>query len=215
MDDRVRKAQVRHIPKTLYADHKDVFDLEFVERMIKEVNFSKVVNRYGKVIRSSAWYTADLCNCPYVYSGQHWDPCPFEPWMYETAAKIRSVFGFEEKLDSINFNRYDDFTQSLGFHADNENLFHKTDGTANIVSLSFGASRRFAFKLNFEPDEEASTVYLSSGDLLTMEGRMQMFYMHAVLPEDPGTDVTGGGPRFNATFRYIANHQRRCPCAAR
>ena len=210
----MRQAQVRHIPWHMYSGHKDIFDVELAETKIKEVSFENVFTRYGKIIRSSAWYTANPCCCPYEYAGQHWAARPFEPWMYEVAAKIRAMFGFEDELGSINFNRYDDFSQSLDFHADNENLFQKTDGTANIVSLSFGATRKFAFKLNFESDDKATTVDLSSGDLLTMEGRMQLFYKHAVLPQDPGADATGGGARYNATFRFIANHHKRCPCAA-
>ena len=190
-----------------------MFDVVLAEKMIKEVDFKNVFNQYGKIIRASAWYTANSCKCPYEYSGQYWEPQPFVPWMYEVAAKIRAMLGFSDDLDSINFNRYDDFSQSLGFHADDENLFKKRDGTTNIVSLSFGAARNFAFKRSSEPDNKATTVELKSGDLLTMEGRMQLFYMHAVPPQDAGTDVTGGGTRYNATFRFIARHQKRCPAA--
>ena len=182
--------------------------------MIKDVTFTKVYNKYGKLIRSSAWYTADPCNCTYVYAGQNWAPLPFVSWMYDVAAKIKAMLCFEDELNSINFNRYDDFSQSLGFHSDDEQIFQKSDGTANIVSLSFGATRTFAFKLISDPPEKATTVELRSGDLMTMENRMQQFYSHAVLVDDAGTDVTGGGARFNATFRFVANHSHRCPCAA-
>ena len=185
LDDRKRKAQVRHIPKTFYAGHKDVFDIDLVEKMIKDVTFTKVYNKHGKLIRSSAWYTADPCNCTYVYAGQPWKPLPFVSWMYDVAAKIKAMLCFEDELNSINFNRYDDFSQSLGFHSDKEQLFQKNDGTANIISLSFGATRTFAFRKHFETDDKAQTVRLASGDILSMQGRMQQHYKHSILEDTP------------------------------
>ena len=170
--------------------------------------WKQVYNKYGKVLRASAWYTANSCSCFYKYAGQRWEPIPFEPWMYEAANRIKSMLAISDELNGINFNRYDDFSQSLYFHSDDEPIFQKSDGTATIVSLSFGATRTFAFKLSSEADESAKSVKLKSGDILTMEGRTQQFFKHAVLPDPP--DGCEQQVRYNATFRFVANHHRKC-----
>ena len=203
---------VRYIPRRYYVDDKGALDTNGIEEKIKDIHWTKVYNRHGKVTRSSAWYTANSCSCTYVYGkDQKWDPIPFEPWMYDAASKVSSMFAIPEgeQLDSINFNKYEDFSQSLYFHFDDEKLFQKKDGTANIISLSFGVTRTFAFKLGFEPDDKATAVRLESGDLLSMQGKMQQFYSHAVLPDNP--DDSGAAVRYNATFRFVANHHRKCP----
>ena len=68
---------------------------------------------------------------------------------------------------------------------------------ALIISLSLGASRTFAYRLNTQLNIE-HTVRLGDGDLCTMEGMMQKYYKHAILPEKGKAE-----PRINLTWRWI------------
>ena len=86
-------------------------------------------------------------------------------------------------------------------------LGRKGSPTKLIVSMGFGASALFKWKLGPSLDSDASSSWLHHGDLLVMDGCCQDEYLHC-------TDPLQGGERVNTTFRWIRNHVPRCPLAA-
>ena len=105
---------------------------------------------------------------------------------------------------SCNLNLYEDGSQAVGWHADDELLFRAVDEDAAIVSLSLGASRAFQVKIKGASTSRQLT--LKSGDILVMLGKTQKHYSHRV-----PSDISVTQPRINLTWRWIRQHQAGCP----
>ena len=91
-------------------------------------------------------------------------------------------------------NLYRDGRDSMGWHSDDES---ELGAEPVIASLSFGAVRRFQLRHRHDPDRRLA-LDLPSGSLLTMAGRTQQNYRHAL----PKT-VRKVDARINLTFRRI------------
>ena len=100
---------------------------------------------------------------------------------------------------------YQNGNQSLGFHADDEDLFKTANGETCICSLSLGATREFGLKLNGKDDSEAFRVKLESGDVLWMEGQCQQQWQHALFKDPSVHDA-----RINITWRILTQHTSFC-----
>merc|ERR1712087_627326 len=100
-----------------------------------------------------------------------------------------------------NLNLYEDGCMSVGWHSDDEALFQGKFQDIRIISLSFGARRKFEMRANWPSDGEPTLkpIMLDDGDLCTMEGMVQKHYQHRVPRESPVTS-----PRINLTWRWIA-----------
>ena len=156
-------------------------------------------------------------------------------------------------LNSVNLNYYPR-GGGVGWHADDEFLFDALERDAAIVSLSLcdapasgrrrfevrlkkafvggggGAARRAdadAARRNEESGGAAAAraLTLGHGDLMTMEGMHQLFYLHSVWPGDSRehrAHALTQGERINLTWRTIVRHLdggeecrgMRCPLAA-
>merc|ERR1712224_979083 len=79
-------------------------------------------------------------------------------------------------------NLYEDGGMSVGWHADDEELFQGRTDDCPILSMSLGQMRTFELRPNElgEGDRACYRVELRSGDLLTMEGLVQKHYQHRV-----------------------------------
>lgn len=71
----------------------------------------------------------------------------------------------------------------MGWHADDEQLFQGRFIDARVLSISFGAERKFELRTNWPDEEETKDgrggvkrVTLRNGDLMTMEGMMQKHF---------------------------------------
>lgn len=154
--------------------------------------------------RSAAWLTAQECNCKYRYGGTKWPGLRMEPWFEEITAKVCKICGIRDVPNSCNANYYENGSESVGWHADDENLFEANIDDSLIISLSLGVPRRFEVRPKDDPN--TLTVLLRDGDLCTMEGYMQKHYDHRV-PKQP--DCCGA--RINLTWRFIRAHEAGCP----
>eukprot|EP00931_Biecheleriopsis_adriatica_P075204 TRINITY_DN49127_c0_g1_i1.p1 TRINITY_DN49127_c0_g1~~TRINITY_DN49127_c0_g1_i1.p1 ORF type:complete len:248 (+),score=52.10 TRINITY_DN49127_c0_g1_i1:54-797(+) len=203
----------------------------------------------GKVLlRKTAWCTLGKdCTCNYEYSDTNQGRVTDEKMLAAVrgiTAAVAAVTGLGSLLNSVNLNYYPT-GGGVGFHADDEELFDGLARDTAIVSLSLceenGRSklgaRRFEVRLKRafvegsaagqEPKrEEIVAVELQHGDIMTMEGLHQLFYLHSVWPGDAdgqefqgrenladdgvGYNVTGA--RINLTWRNIVAHQESCPC---
>jgi len=162
--------------------------------------------------RKTAWMISQNCTCRYRYGGMEVDPELFPPWMVHLMQTVMPACGlksFEAMPNSCNLNLYEDGTNSVGWHADDEQLFQGRFQDCRIISLSLGARRRFELRLNWpEKGEEGLVqIMLGDGDLCTMEGMTQKHFQHRVAREAHAVS----GPRINLTWRWIAKHSPDCP----
>lgn len=169
-----------------------------------------------KIPRRTIFTVLPGCNCVYKYSGVKVPPT-VEP---EFVANIRracvAMAGLQEQPNSCNINLYRDGHDSVGWHTDDEELFEGAYNDACILSLSLGATRSFQIKRQpgagsapgaGKKGPALSTITVAHGDLCTMEGRFQRYYLHSV-PKEPHVKE----PRINLTWRWITKHNQVDGC---
>lgn len=169
--------------------------------------------RSGEPIpRKTAWMVKSGCACTYRYGGIDVAPQEYSPWLIEIMQMYMPLCGLQDQEawpDSCNLNLYEDGDMSVGWHADNENLFQGRNDDIRIVSVSLGQTRTFELRTQgIEEDgtRGTCTMRLNNGDLCTMEGLTQKHYHHRV-PRDAASE----GPRINLTWRWIKQHKPGCP----
>lgn len=155
--------------------------------------------------RRAAWLTTGGCACYYDYAGTSWPPLAMPDWFLGLTEAVCAACGISDRPNSCNANLYDDGTECVGWHCDNEPLFDGVRRDALIVSLSLGAPRWFELCANDDPDHGVR-VRLEDGDILTMEGLCQKHFRHC-LPREPGVLE----PRINLTWRWVVLHEESCP----
>ncbi|CAE7457338.1 Alkbh2 [Symbiodinium natans] len=152
------------------------------------------------VPRKVIWYVSeDFADVPYRYSGLEFPATVYPPFMREICKELCELCGIPEgqKPNSCNVNVYDDGSQEVGWHSDDEVLFQGLACDTRILSLSLGSARDFSWRFQ-GTSEVLGTVPLGDGDVATMEGLFQKHYKHAV----PATSQPCG-KRINLTFRWI------------
>merc|ERR1711957_45618 len=120
--------------------------------------------------------------------------------------------------NSVNLNLYEDGSETIGWHADDEPIFDGLYQDCCIISVSLGACRTFELALQ-DPKlvdgahsrpllQQVWRTGLNSGDVCVMEGRCQRHYFHQLpMAQGPANAV---GPRVNLTYRWIRTHHSRC-----
>jgi len=206
MDD-ARRSYASFLPSPLDEAEKT----HFFNTIRDDTEWQQPEGRLGPIPRKTAWMVAKGCECFYSYGGIQVDPKEFPPWMISLMSKVMPLCGLKDEKDwptSCNINLYEDGGMSVGWHADDEALFQGKFRDIYIVSLSLGVTRKFELRLNWpDPGEKpVRRVFLSSGDVMTMEGMVQKHFMHRV-PREENIE----GPRINLTWRWILKHRPRCP----
>lgn len=154
--------------------------------------------------RHTAWFSE--CSCPYSYgnitvSAQH-----MPQWLSAIYYEIDKNL----KLNNIplpnccNANLYEDETDGVNWHSDDEILFNTKDNNIKIISLSIGAQRLFQIKN--KQNNKITDLMLHSGDIVVMQGKFQKYYYHRI----PKSFNTKCGTRVNFTWRWIKNHHNIC-----
>lgn len=147
---------------------------------------------FGKRIvtkRKVGWY-GDL---PFFYTYSHMAKKAL-PWN-DVLKNIKSV---AEKFTGKSFNScllnlYHDGQEGMSWHSDDEDTLVPD---AAIVSISFGAVRKFSFK--HKTNKSSQSIVLENGSLLLMESNVQQNWLHA-LPKSKRVS----NPRINLTFRTM------------
>lgn len=165
----------------------------------------------GLIPRKTGWMVSKGCTCVYRYGGVEVDPEVFPPWMTQLMQIVMPYYGIPELRDwpnSCNLNLYEDGSHTVGWHTDDERLFQGKFQDTRILSLSFGAARRFEVRKNWpeEGEQHVCKVDVGDGDLLTMEGMFQKHFQHRVPKQEYIKD-----PRINLTWRWVRRHNPRCP----
>jgi alkylated DNA repair dioxygenase AlkB len=155
-----------------------------------------------KPIRRQTIWLAN-CNCEYKYSGLSFAPSAAPDWFKAFQDNVFTAAGVHHiGLNSCNINLYQDGSEFLDFHSDNEQIFAHSQKGVPILSLSLGATRDFQF-LNLATGN-ILTFPLVSGDLQFMAGLLQTTHKHGV-PKCKSKDA-----RINFTWRRITQHTKFC-----
>ncbi|WP_373779548.1 alpha-ketoglutarate-dependent dioxygenase AlkB, partial [Neisseria dentiae] len=96
-------------------------------------------------------------------------------------------------FNSCLLNLYSDGLEGMAWHSDDEKELGRN---TVIASVSFGATRKFAFK--HKRTGEKRELMLSHGQLIVMRGETQSHWLHAVMKSAKIRE-----PRVNLTFRTI------------
>jgi len=147
---------------------------------------------FGKKVatqRKVAWIGDS--GCSYTYSGIKKEPQPWTSELLEIKSKVEELAQW--KFNSCLLNLYHNGNEGMGWHSDDE---IELDGKAPIVSVSFGATRKFAFRHKL--DGTSISLFLNSGSALVMHAPTQEFWQHSLLKTKLSTV-----PRINLTFRAI------------
>jgi alkylated DNA repair dioxygenase AlkB len=129
----------------------------------------------------------------YTYSRQLWAADPWHPALAELRDMASEVAG--APFNCVLANLYRDGRDSMSWHSDDE---PELGDKPVILSMSFGAVRRFRFRHRFDKAIRPVSIELYPGSMLVMKGDTQHYWQHA-LPKTSG-EV---GARVNLTFRRV------------
>lgn len=141
--------------------------------------------------REVAWYGEK--SFEYTYSNTTKRALPWTEELLELKDRVERETG--EAFNSCLLNLYHDGAEGMAWHSDGEKDLKKNGA---IVSLSFGAERKFAFK--HKNTKEKIELVLEHGSLLTMKGITQAHWLHRLPPTKRISK-----PRVNLTFRTIVD----------
>lgn len=149
--------------------------------------------KHFKTDRKIAWYGDE--HFQYHYSGTLKEALVWNEGLFRLKQHIEQLVG--HSFNSCLANLYENGTQGMGWHSDNElALSPKTGEETVIASLSFGATRKFSFKHKFKDNKV--DMLLQSGQLIVMRGQTQKYWKHALMKSTKILE-----PRINLTFRYF------------
>ncbi len=162
-------------------------------RLLEEIPWkSDEVVIFGKRIvtaRKVAWYGDS--DFSYTYSGTTKQALV---WTEELAALKTMVERLTETtFNSCLLNLYQDGSQGMSWHSDDEKSLGKN---SIIASVSLGAEREF--RLKHKRIDEKVSILLESGSLLVMKGATQTHWLHSIPKTKKITT-----PRINLTFRTM------------
>lgn len=170
----------------------------YIEKLFKTIEWeNEVINLYGKEIimnRKIAFYADD--DISYTYSknekiGKKWN---------EVLISLKKKVEDKTKtnFNACLINLYHDGNDGMGWHSDNEKEIIQN---SSIVSVSFGADRKFSFK-NIKTKQTISLI-LANGSLLEMKEDTQKNWLHALPKTKKIKNI-----RINLTFRQIKNENK-------
>lgn len=208
-----RMEEIRERIKRRLRDARDGFDLssrvystpnlfsqEECDELVKELE-SQVPFSQGSVLmngvsvlepRLTCWQSMDPSR-PYNYSGKVIQPVPLSPCVLRIKQRVDLHLG--QCFDNVLINRYKDGGDHIGWHSDKESVIEGE----SIVSVSFGATRRFEMRLKSTPEVRWSYL-LCAGSLVHMKGDCQKTLEHCIVKDPKVVQV-----RYNLTFRRLKN----------
>ncbi|MFC6051872.1 DNA methylase [Acinetobacter sp. Ac_877] len=167
---------------------------KYLQYFLKQLNWQNdevyLHGQYFKTDRKVVWYGDE--HFKYHYSGTLKQAQVWDAGLFRLKQHIEKLVG--HPFNSCLANLYENGTQGVGWHSDNEEaLSPKTGEETVIASLSFGATRKFSFKHKLK--NHKVDLMLQSGQLIVMRGTTQRDW------KQKSTQILE--PRINLTFRYF------------
>lgn len=173
----------------LSAEHSARYLRYFLQHLAWQADEGMLFGQYYRTQRQVAWYGDEQYQ--YRYSGALMQAYVWQPALWRLKQQVEQWVG--HPFNSCLANLYQDGTQGLGWHSDDEPNLEKN---TVIASLSFGATRKFSFKHKHTANKV--DLLLQSGQLLVMRGQTQQHWKHALMKSNKILQ-----PRINLTFRYF------------
>lgn len=170
-------------------------DIQLIQRCVVDVSICLIekpkITVYGKLCcqNRSVGFFSDSSN-GYKYSGQIAKSLPLTENLRELLSEINRIFSSD--FNGILVNRYTGGGDYIGKHSDNEK---ELDPKAGVVSLSYGAVRKFRIREKQSKLIEKD-ILTESGMLIQMGGQFQKEFTHEIPVETKVKDT-----RYSFTFR--------------
>lgn len=155
---------------------------------------SETITMFGRTMlqpRLIAFYADE--GVRYTYSRRTFTGLAWTPLLEHLRQDACRIAG--SSLNSVLANYYRDGSDSMGMHADDE---PELGINPVIVSMSFGATRRFVMKHRTRRDLPGVELALTDSSILVMRGATQHHWLHGIKKETRPV-----GPRVNLTFRNV------------
>ena len=167
---------------------------ELLEKCILEIS-GKLIEKpkiivYGKVChqnRNIGFFSN--FSIGYKYSNKLQKSNKLTPALNELLEQINKKFNSD--FNGILINKYDNGTQYIGSHSDDENGL----GNIGILSLSYGAERNFRIR-NKKDRKIVENIKTKDDEIILMEGDFQKEFMHEIPIQKKVTNI-----RYSFTFR--------------
>lgn len=176
----------------LDADQAQQYFDYFLKHLAWQHDEVLLYGKYYQTARKVVWYGDDFYH--YHYSGMAKQSHLWHPLLLSLKQQIEHITGHQ--FNSCLANLYEDGTQAMGWHSDDEPALIGPQGETVIASVSLGATRKFRFK--HKTGAEQVDLMLHSGQLIVMRGKTQRYWKHALTKSMKVTE-----PRINLTFRYF------------
>lgn len=173
------------------AQAEDYFQY-FLQHLAWQQDEAYLYGKYYQTERKVVWYGDQQYR--YHYSGMEKQAHLWNQRLYVLKQQIEQRV--HAQFNSCLANLYDNGTQGLGWHSDDEPSLQQKGHETVIASLSFGATRKFRFKHKSKAAQ--AEMLLQSGQLIVMRGETQRYWKHTLAKS---TRVLT--PRINLTFRYF------------
>ena len=184
---------VKDFGKILNTEQSDQYLRYFLANFPWQHDEVHLFGQQFKTERKIVWFGDDEFD--YFYSGTRKIAQPWNAGLFRLKTHIEHLVGCS--FNSCLANLYEHGEQGMGWHSDNEQTLAPQTGQETVIaSLSFGASRKFAFK--HSNTQEKIEMLLESGQLIVMRGDTQKYWKHAVMKSKRILE-----PRINLTFRYF------------
>lgn len=181
---------VRYIPRFFSPTISDLLLARSLAEITWVQDHIKLFGKSMPVPRLSAWFSS--IGASYRYSGLEHQPQMMPEFVRELLLEV--VEKTEIDFNSILVNLYQDGTQSMGWHADDE---PELGPIVSIASLSVGAERELRFRHRHNKDLRL-TISLEHGSLLMMYPPLQEYWLHELPKRRSITE-----PRINFSFRVL------------
>ena len=141
--------------------------------------------------RMSAWFSDD--GFSYTYSGFTHNPTPFPLFVREMIERVSEIT--DKSFNSALVNLYQDGSDSVGWHADNE---AELGSAVDIASLSLGTTRTFRLRHRRNAHPQIS-MEVEHASLVVMHHPLQEHWTHELPKRKRITE-----PRVNFSFRMMS-----------
>ena len=176
---------------------KEISD-KYLSEILANINFTAETYNFQDQVIITKRKISYHSEKSYSYSNQIYQGKEWNPVLLDIKDSIED--SLQHEFNAVLVNHYIDGQAGMGWHADKEK---ELGSHPLIASVSFGQSRRFAFRhrrdiVGLKNPPKIIEYMLNSGDLLVMKGDTQQFFEHSLIKDKSSNNL-----RVNLTFRKI------------
>jgi len=184
-----KEGEVNYHGEIMPSDEADFYFHALLSEIDWRCDQAVIFGKHIETKRKVAWYAEQTFS--YTYSNITKSALPWTQNLQALKAIVEQQSG--ESYNSCLLNLYHNGSEGMAWHSDGEK---DLEDNGAIASLSFGATRKFAFK--HKQNKEVVSLDLKAGSLLVMKGVTQKHWLHRLPPTKKVLDA-----RINLTFRTI------------